>query len=144
MNIATLSEATLHFIAVKPNRFVIDGEGYSELQVIIEDIVSVRKFFDGRKLVCHSSDGKMGKTGRHCALCRDRFRCHKRMRMMVMVQNVDGESIPALLEINQQSFGNLKKFVDSIGEKEIASTLVMLSVGKNEKEALTVLFATIF
>jgi hypothetical protein len=66
------------------------------------------------------------------------------MRMMVMVQNVDGEPIPALLEINQQSFGNLKKFVDSIGEKEIASTLVKLSVGKNEKEALTVLFATIF
>jgi hypothetical protein len=144
MNIDALNEATLHFVAVKPNRFVIDGKGYSELQVLIEDIMPVRKLFDGRKLLCYSSDGKKGKSGRHCALCRDRHKCHRRMRMMVMVQNVQDKPMPALLEINQQSFEPLKEFVESIGEKKVASTLVRLSVGKNEKEALTILFAAIF
>lgn len=144
MNIAALNETTLHFVAVKPNRFVIDGKGYSELEVLIEDIMPVRKFFDGRKLICYSSDGKKGKSGKHCALCRDKRRCHRRMRMMVMVQNVQDEPMPALLEINQQSFDPLKEFIESIGEKKVASTLVKLSVGKNEKEALTILFAAIF
>ena len=144
MNFDMLNETTLRFVAVKPKRFVIDGNGYSDLEVFIEDIIPVRKFFEGRKLRCYSADGKTGKSGRHCPLCRDRFKCRKRMRLMVMIQNIDKDPVPALLEINQQSFEHLKAFIDSVKPNQISSTIVKLSVGENEKHAITVLFATLF
>jgi len=144
MNIDFLNETKLRFVAVKPKRFVIDGKGYSELEAFIEDVMSVRKLFDGRKLLCSSADGKTGKSGNHCALCRDRHKCRKRIRLMLMIQNIDEEPIPALLEINQQSFGNFKTFVDSVEPGKISTTLVQLSVGEDEKHAVVVLFATLF
>ncbi len=144
MNIAEINEAKLQFVAVKPNRFVIDGKGYAALDVMIEDIFPVRKLFEETTLVCYSSDGKNGKSGKHCLLCRERFRCQRRMRLMLMIQNIGDEPVPALLEINPQSFEHLQALIDSLDQRQIASTLVKLTVGKNEKEALTVLFATMF
>lgn len=144
MNVNTFQEPKLQFVAVKPNRFVIDGKGYEHLEVYIEDIFPVRKLFDGTKLICYSSDGKTGKSGKHCLLCRDRFKCQRRMRMMVMLRNIATEPVPALLEINTQSFEHLQALIDSLEPQQVASTLVKLTVGKNEKEALTVLFAAIF
>jgi hypothetical protein len=144
MNIDILNETKLRFVALKPNRFVIDGKGYSELEAFIEDIMSVRKFFDGKKLLCSSSDGKVGKTGKHCALCRNRHKCRKRVRLMLMIQNIGKEAVPALLEINHQSFDNLKALIDSVGPDKISTTLVQLTVEEDEKHALVVLFATLF
>lgn len=144
MNLDILNETNLRFIGVKPKRFVIDGKGHSELEVFIEDIIPVRKFFEGKKLRCYSTDGNTGKEGKHCSLCRDRFKCRKRMRLMVMVQNIAEKPVPALLEINQQSFDHLKAFLESVEQDKISSTMVRLSVGENEKHALTVLFATLF
>ena len=63
---------------------------------------------------------------------------------MVMVQNVSDEPVPALLEINSQSFGLLNEFLESLEKDKISSTLVRLSVGKNDSQALTILFAAIF
>ena len=144
MNTVMLNEAKLRFVAVKPNRLVIDGKGYSELDVLIEDILPVRKLFDGNNLLCHSSDGKTGKSGKSCPLCRDRFKCRRRMRLMIMVQSSPGDPIPALLEINPQSFDNLNAFIELVGKDKASTTLVRLSVGKNEKEALTVIFTPLF
>lgn len=144
MNTQMLSETQLQFVAVKPNRFVIGGKGYSELEVFIEDIMPVRKFFQGKKLVCYSSDGKTGKTGKSCPLCRDRFKCRRRMRLMIMVRNIADEPVPALLEINPQSFDHLNEFLESVEKDKISSTMVRLAVGKNEQAALTVQFAAIF
>jgi hypothetical protein len=144
MNMDFLNETKLRFIAVKPKRFVIDAKGYSEIEAFIEDTMPVRKLFNGKKLLCSSNDGKTGKSGKHCALCRDRHKCRKRIRLMLMIQNIAEEAVPALLEINQQSFENFKAFIDSVEPEKISTTLVQLTVGEDEKNALIVLFATLF
>ncbi len=144
MNLDFMTEQNPRYVNVKPKRFVIDGEGYSEIEAFIEDIVPIRKFFEERKLVCYSQDGATGKRGNHCALCRDRFRCRKRLRLMLMVQNAAKKPLPAILEVNSQSFDALQAAVKRIEPDELPSTLVNMTVDENENGALTVAFKTLF
>ena len=139
-----IDDAKPHYVEVKPKRFVIGGRGHEEIVAFIEDIMPVRKLFREKKLICHSQDGETGRDGSHCALCRDRYKCRKRLRLMLMVNNLDEKAVPAILEINQQSFDNLQNALLDIEDGKLRNTLVKMTVGKNEKGALQIFFSPLF
>jgi hypothetical protein len=144
MKLDFIEELEPHYVRVKPNRFVIDGRGVESIQAFIEDVIPVRKLFLDKKLICQSQDGKTGKNGAHCALCRDRYKCRKRLRLMLVIENCGEKSTPAILEINPQSFDPLREAVRTINEDNLKNTLMEMSVGKTERGALLVLFKPLF
>lgn len=144
MNLNFINDERPHYVDVKPKRFVIAGKGYSELDVFIEDVIPIRKRFENQALVCYSQDGTTGKNGNHCIICRDRFKCRKRIRLMLMVQNVTDKPMPAILEVNSQSFEALKHTIGELDAEKLPSTLINMTVDKNETGALTVVFKPLF
>ena len=144
MKLDFIDELEPQYVRVKPNRFVLDGQGVKSLQAFIEDVIPVRKLFQDKKLVCQSQDGKTGKNGVHCALCRDRYKCRRRLRLMLMIENLKERPTPAILEINPQSFDELSDAVKTIDEQDLKTTMMEMSVGNTEKGALRVLFKPVF
>ena len=70
------------FVAFDRDRFRLGAKRREQLRGVITDILPTRKRFEGRKLVCWANDGVTGKHGRRCALCRDRWSCAERVRLM--------------------------------------------------------------
>lgn len=144
MKLEFIDEIEPRYVGVKPNRFVLDGRGIQTVQAFIEDIIPVRKFFQDKKPLCQSQDGKTGKNGGRCALCRNRHKCRRRLRLMLMIENCGENPTPAILEINPQSFDELRQALSNIDEENLRTTLVEMSVGKTEKGTLRVLFNPVF
>lgn len=130
------------YIAVNNDGFTVKGKLYSELECFIMKIIPVRKLFRGKKIECYSNDAKKGKNGEHCILCSKRTECRPRIRLMMILHNNDEET-PAQLEINTNSFDNLRKTIEPINDDELNAQLIVLKVKKVEKY-LQIQFNTIF
>jgi hypothetical protein len=130
------------YIAVNNDGFTVKGKIYPELECFIREIIPVRKLFRGKKIECYSNDAKKGKNGEHCVLCCKRTECRPRIRLMMMVHNGDEET-PAQLEINTNSFDNLRKTIEPVSDNNLSEQLINLKIKKQGKY-LQVIFNAIF
>lgn len=130
------------YISVNMNGFYLCEKYYSQIECFIRDIIPVRKLFYDKKLECYSNDGKTGKNGEICSICRKRNKCRQRIRMMLLI-NEENVETPAILEINVNSFASLQKALEPIEEKELSKQLFLLSCG-NENKYLQINFSAIF
>ena len=121
------------YIAVNSDGFQLDGKHFKTLECFIREIIPVRKLFRGRKIECYSNDAEKGKNGEMCALCTKRRKCRQRIRLMLLVQGGNNKSVPAQLEINNNSFGTLKKMLEPIEKDELPGLLVSLEIKKQDK-----------
>ncbi len=131
------------FVSLKNNNFHLRNKAYEQLEVFIQDVSSVRKLFEGKRVECYSNDGQKGKNGQFCAICPKRMKCQRRIRLMLVVLNPKEEHLPAQLEINKNSFGNLKTLLESIAEEELSKTLILLNV-KTVNKYLQIQFTPVF
>jgi len=92
------------YIGVNSSGFRLDDKQYSELECSIKQITPVRKLFNGKKIECYSNNAERGKNGEYCAVCIKRTSCRQRIRLTLLVNSATEEQIPALLEINSNSF----------------------------------------
>lgn len=136
-------EAKASYIAVNSDGFELDGKQYEQLECSIKQITPVRKLFKGKKIECYSNDAERGKNGEYCALCVKRMNCRQRIRLMLLVNIGAEEQIPALLEINSNSFATLKKMLEPLKQEELADLLIVIELKKQEKH-LQVQFKTLF
>ena len=130
------------YVAVNNDGFFVKGKLYPELKCFIREIIPVRKLFKGKKIECYSNDAKKGKNGESCILCRTRIECRPRIRMMMMLHH-DEEETPAQLEINTNSFDNLRKTIEPISDNDLQEQLFNLKIKKQGKY-LQVMFNAIF
>ena len=126
-------EFTASYIAVNYDGFVLDGKQYGQLECFIKQITPVRKLFKGKKIDCYSNDAERSKNGEYCALCARRMNCRQRIRLMLLVNADADKQIPALLEINNNSFGSLKKMLEPLKQEELAEMLICITVEKQDK-----------
>ncbi len=136
-------ETAANYIAVNSAGFQLDGKQYQQLECSIKQITPVRKLFKGKKIACYSNDAERGKNGEHCALCAKRMNCRQRIRLMLLVHTETKEQIPALLEINSNSFGALQEMLEPLKQEELADLLIVIELKKQEKH-LQVQFKTLF
>ena len=133
MNFNFFDESKPAYIAVNTDGFHLNGKLFQTLECFIREIIPVRKLFKGKKIECYSNDAKKGKSGELCALCSKRMNCRQRIRLMLLVHEKGNESVPAQLEINNNSFEPLRKMLDPIEADDLSSLLVVLEVKKQDK-----------
>jgi hypothetical protein len=136
-------ETTVNYIAVNSNGFVLDGKQYGQLECSIKQITPVRKLFKGKKIECYSNDAERGKNGAYCALCSQRMNCRQRIRLMLLVNTSTDEQLPALLEINSNSFSALQAMLEPLKQEELTDLLIIIKVEVQQKY-LQVQFKTLF
>jgi hypothetical protein len=136
-------ETTVNYIAVNSNGFVLDGKQYGQLECSIKQITPVRKLFKGKKIECYSNDAERGKNGAYCALCSQRMNCRQRIRLMLLVNTSTDEQLPALLEINSNSFSALQAMLEPLKQEELTELLIIIKVEVQQKY-LQVQFKTLF
>ena len=136
-------EAKASYIAVNHDGFELDGKQYGQLECSIKQITPVRKLFKDKKIECYSNDAERGKNGAYCAVCAKRMNCRQRIRLMLLVNTGAEEQVPALLEINNNSFGELQKMLEPLKQEELADLLIVIGVEKQEKY-LQIQFKTLF
>jgi len=81
------------------------------LEGLITDMLPMRKRFEGKRLVCWSNDGINGRYAQRCALCTQRWTCAERVRLMLLLDGLEQQALPAILEIGYASFDALEQFV---------------------------------
>lgn len=114
--------------------FVVGGFHARTLDISIQGLIPIRKLFVDRKLQCMSMDCEVGKKGQYCALCDKQFKCRRRIRIMMIVHNCGSMPLPAILEINQNSFESLKQAVEFIGEKNLPNKRMLVSSDYDDKK----------
>ena len=102
------------YIAVNSEGFHLNGQLFQKLECFIREIIPVRKLFNGKKIECYSNDAKKGKNEELCALCPKRMNCRQRIRLMLLLHDKQKDPLPAQLEINSNSFENLKRMLEPI------------------------------
>jgi hypothetical protein len=107
------------FISIKEQRFSIDGTKYAALNVNIQDLIPVRKFFSNGKLICYAINSNISSLEKHCSLCADKFKCFMKVRIMMRLNNISNQQIPAALEVGKKDFQSLQKIIDTISENEL-------------------------
>jgi hypothetical protein len=102
-----------------------------------------QKLFKGKKIECYSNDAERGKNGAYCALCSQRMNCRQRIRLMLLVNTGTDEQLPALLEINSNSFSALQAMLEPLKQEELTDLLIIIKVEVQQKY-LQVQFKTLF
>ena len=116
------------YVSIDHNGFVINDQLHQLLEVRIQDIIPVRKFFQDRKLACYSLNNTTGKNGQYCALCRNRYRCRRRIRLMTLMLNGGPDPVPAIIEISPASFDALDSLLDRVDAAQLPHTLVTIRI----------------
>lgn len=99
------------FVRFDRDRFRVGRNRREKLQGRIVDMLPVRKRFEEKRLVCWSLDTVNGRNGQRCALCRERWSCAERVRLMLLLDGLNEEPVPAILEIGHGSFDSLDRFI---------------------------------
>ena len=73
-----------------------------------------------------------GKHGQRCALCRERWTCAERLRLMMLLDGLEQASVPAILEIGHGSFEALDAFLDDLGSDPLPETTVAITMERHE------------
>ncbi|MFQ5629244.1 MAG: hypothetical protein ACE5I1_10825 [bacterium] len=122
------------FISIQDEYFIINDKKLPVIEGFIQDLQPLRKFFFSGKLTCYSYNNKTGKDGQYCAFCRKRFRCQKRLRLMILVTNAAKDPIPATLEINHVSFDNFDELIKKIDPNDLPENLLHISIAYDQKD----------
>ena len=141
----TIIDKLLHqddpdYVSITADRMMLGHRPVEKLAVHITDIIPVRKLFENKRTVCWSMDGRKGRHGQFCALCRDRWQCTERLRLMLIVDDDQGDDRPAILEINRHSFADLNRFIHMIGEENLPGMVVRISLKKDDNGTLRFVF----
>ena len=103
------------FITFHDSTLHIADKAYTQLTVIIHEIIPVRKFFQKRKLKCYSTDCRTGKDGTFCELCQQRHQCSQRLQLRLAY--FDGPvQHPAILELPQHCFEAFNRILNEVGD----------------------------
>lgn len=116
------------FITFDGDRFTVGMRTRDELVGVITDMHPVRKRFEGRRIVCRSMDGAVGNAGRQCALCRDRWSCTERVRLLLLLDGLAADPFPAVLEIGHASFDALDELLEEVGIDRIPEHRVAIAL----------------
>lgn len=128
------------YISIRDYNFIINDKSLPLVKGIIHNLMPLRKFFFAGRLMCYSYNNKTGKDGRYCAFCHNRFRCQKRLRLMILVVNAEKEPLPAILEINQFSFDNLDQLIEQVGPKALPDTLLHITLVDDDHDRKVIEF----
>lgn len=120
------------FVRFQGDRFVIGKRRREYLQGHITDMIPIRKRFEDERIVCYSNDGITGKHGQRCALCRQRWTCAERLRLMMLLDGLEQNQVPAILEIGHGSFEPLDTFLDHIRPEALAETPIRISMERDQ------------
>lgn len=132
------------YVSIDHNRFVINDQTHQLLEVQIQDIIPVRKFFQDRKLACYSLNNTTGKNGQYCALCRNRYRCRRRIRLMTLMLNAGPDPLPVIIEIAPPSFDALDALLDRVDDAQLSHTLVMVRISDTVSKSVVLEFVPVF
>lgn len=114
------------FVRFEQNQFLIGRRRREQLQGLIVDLLPMRKRFEGKRVACWANDGVTGRYGQRCALCRDRWSCAERVRLMLLLDDLEEQPVPAILEIGYASFDALEQFVHAVGPDKVAGSPVCI------------------
>jgi len=120
------------FVRFDKEKFLIGKRRREQLQGRITDMIPMRKRFEGKRLVCSSADGINGRQGQRCALCRERWNCAERLRLMMLLDGLEKVPVPAILEIGHGSFDALDAFIDSSAGDAPQKTVVTIGMERNQ------------
>ena len=120
------------FVRFRDDRFALGERRREQLRGVITDMIPMRKRFEGKRLVCSSPDGITGKHGQRCALCRERWSCAERLRLMMLLGELEQPPIPAILEIGHGSFDAFDAFLDDLGADTLQETSVVIGIERRE------------
>ena len=120
------------FVRFDDDKFIIGKQRRDQLRGVITDMMPVRKRFEANKLVCSSPDGINGKHGQRCALCTQRWSCAERLRLMMLLDQLEQTAIPAILEIGHGSFRALDQFLDDIADDSLREATIAISIERQE------------
>ena len=132
------------YVSVEQNRFLINDQPHQLLEVQIQDIIPVRKFFEDRHVACYSLDNTTGKNGQYCALCRNRYRCRRRIRLMTLLLNAGPDPLPAILEVSPASFDALDALLERVDAAQLPHTLVMIRFSDTISKSIVLEFVPVF
>ena len=119
------------FVRFDNHTFRVGRRKRDQLEGIITDMLPMRKRFEGKRLVCWANAGLTGKDGQRCALCRERWGCAERVRLMLLLDGLDEEPAPAILEIGHASFDALEEFARKAGD-DIARARVCIRMQRQQ------------
>lgn len=117
-----------HFVRFADDHFQIGARKRERLRGSITDMIPMRKRFESGKLVCWSGDAVHGRYGQRCALCRERMRCAERLRLMLLLEDLEREPTPAILEIGHGSFDALETFVQGSDSEDLTARTVTIGM----------------
>jgi len=120
------------FVRFQGDRFSVGKRRREQLQGVITDMIPMRKRFEGNLLVCSSADGITGKHRQRCALCRERWTCAERLRLMMLLDGLEQDSVPAILEIGHGSFEAFDTFLSDVGTGSLSETSVTISLERHQ------------
>ena len=129
------------FISIRGTDLILKNVPFPHLDILITDFLPIRKLFIDKKLSCYSLNNTSGKHGQYCALCRQRFRCQPKLRLMILVYNIEKKPIPAIFEIDPRSFDSLEELIQNIGEQKLFDTLMTIQVVYNQKNRTAIEFS---
>lgn len=119
------------FVRFDNDAFRVGRRKRDQLEGVITDMLPMRKYFEGKRLVCWANDGVTGRHGQRCALCRERWNCAERVRLMLLLDGLDQQPAPAILEIGHGSFDALEQFVGQAGDR-LAQTPVQIRMQREK------------
>jgi hypothetical protein len=121
------------FVGFEADRFAIGPMRRELLAGLIVDMLPLRKRFENDRLVCRSSDGRTGKNGQRCSLCRERWTCAARIRLMLLLDGLGPEPTPAIPGIGHGSFDELDRLVHSVGADSLPNTPVRIGLQRLQR-----------
>lgn len=119
------------FVRFDNDAFRVGRRKRDQLEGVITDMLPMRKYFEVKRLVCWANDGVTGRHGQRCALCRERWNCAERVRLMLLLDGLDQQPAPAILEIGHGSFDALEQFVGQAGDR-LAQTPVQIRMQREK------------
>jgi hypothetical protein len=132
----------IEYVSVVNESFKVQSKLYPVLQILIQDMQPVRKFFKNGRLLCYSSNNKTSKKGKYCIFCNDRFQCQNRIRLMLLITNSQKEPLPAILEVNHYSFDSLKRFIKTVDLNSLPQTTVSIKLVYSDNDKKYIEFST--
>lgn len=132
------------FVTVHDGSLHIGDSAYTELIVQVHEARPIRKLFSGRKVRCHSPDGRTGKTGTFCELCADRDRCSQRLQLRLVYRDRNDDQ-PAILELSRHSFRSFDHCLEQIGDiQKLPAVLLRISAVQAQNGWTTLKFEPLF